>query len=50
MFSNPNLHVAIDDKPILKGLSLAVHPGQPRGVVGLCGSTVWYAAGRGGAR
>jgi Fe-S cluster assembly ATP-binding protein len=52
MLSITNLHVSVDDKPILKGLDLEVGPGQLHAIMGPNGSgksTLGYAlAGRDG--
>ena len=47
MLSITNLHVAVGDKPILKGLTLDVSAGEAHAVVGpheVCGSVPCYVA------
>ena len=50
MLSISNLHVAVRDKPILKGLTLDVPAGEAPAVAGPNGAGVCYAGAEGDAR
>ena len=50
MLSISNLHVSVGDKPILKGLTLAVPAGEVHAVMGPNGTVVWYAGPEGEPR
>ena len=50
MLSITNLHVAVGDKPILKGLTLDVPAGEVHAVIGRNGAGTWYAGREGEPR